>query len=160
MSVISRLRDLFDEILEIEPADAAPDARLTQTVAALLVLVARADGRVLEVEEAGLATMLRSRFNLSEEQVERALGHADALAAAIDPAVTLAERILQEVGPEERPAVMAMAYRIAALDGHLHEFEDDLLWRIGRLLGFSEPEIAATRDGVLAKRDPERARGP
>jgi hypothetical protein len=44
---------------------------------------------------------------------------------------------------------MAMAYRTAALDGYLHEFEDDLLWAHRPPARFSEPEIAATRDSAL-----------
>jgi uncharacterized tellurite resistance protein B-like protein len=53
-----------------------------------------------------------------------------------------------------------MAYRIAALDGYLHEFEDDLLWRIGRLLGFSDADVTALRELALKTLRPERARGP
>lgn len=157
MSVISRLRDLLEPLLGAEQPLPEPDARLT--VAALLVLVARADGRVLEVEETGLHTLLRSRFSLSGEQVRGILEQADAM-AGFDQAVTLSERILQEIGPDERPEVMALAYRIAALDGFLHEFEEDLLWRIGRLLGFSDAEAATIRDGALRNLAPERSRVP
>jgi uncharacterized tellurite resistance protein B-like protein len=53
-----------------------------------------------------------------------------------------------------------MAYRIAALDGYLHEFEEDLLWRIGRLLGLSDSEVVALREKALQSLAPERARGP
>ena len=115
---------------------------------------------MLAVEETGLHAMLRSRFGLSEEHVARVLDHADAIAAELDPAATLAERILQELAPEDRPPVMAMAYRIAGLDGYLHEFEEDLLWRIGRLLDLSESEIAALREKALQNLAPERARAP
>ena len=52
MSLLSRLRDLFDE-LTLPPGGAVDDTRLT--VAALLVLVARVDGTVLPVEEDGAA---------------------------------------------------------------------------------------------------------
>jgi uncharacterized tellurite resistance protein B-like protein len=158
MFVISRLRDLFDDILGPDAALPEGEAHLTLTVAALLVMVARADGTVLEVEETGLHAMLRSRFNLTEEHVARVLDHADEIATELDPAADLAERILQEIGPDERPPVMAMAYRIAALDGYLHEFEEDLLWRIGRLLGLSESEIVLMREDALKNLAPERAR--
>ncbi len=149
MSVISRLRDLFDDVLRPDEAAPAEEARLSTTVAALLVMVARADGQVLAVEETGLNAMLRSRFALSEEHVARVLDHADAIAAELDPAATLAERILQELAPEDRPPVMAMAYRIAGLDGYLHEFEEDLVWRLGRLLGLQDPDIQAIRDAAV-----------
>jgi uncharacterized tellurite resistance protein B-like protein len=157
MSLISRLRDLFEPLVGVEQPRPEADARLT--VAALLVLVARVDGRVLEVEETGLRTLLRSRFSLSEEQVRGVLEEADAM-AGIDQPATLSDRILQEIAPDERPEVMALAYRIAALDGVLHEFEEDLLWRIGRLLGFSKAEAATIRDGALADLAPGRTRVP
>ena len=44
-------------------------------------LVARADGRMLDVEETGLHALLRSRFALSDDQVARILERVD----AIDP---------------------------------------------------------------------------
>lgn len=155
MSIISRLRGLFEPLLSGD--ETTPDQGVRLTVAALLVLVARADGRVLQVEETGLHMLLRSRFGLSAEQVEAVIGQVD-IWAEPDPAATLAERILQDVGPDERPAIMTLAYRMAAVDGFVHEFEDDLLWRIGRLLGFTDPEITTLRDGALQAQTPERAR--
>jgi uncharacterized tellurite resistance protein B-like protein len=157
MSLISRLRDLFELLPAAEPSRPEADARLT--VAALLVLVARVDGRVVEAEETGLHALLRSRFSLSDEQVRAVIAQTDAM-AGFDQAATLSDRILQEIGEGERPEVMALAYRIAALDGVLHEFEEDLLWRIGRLLGFSDAEAAAIRDGALANLAPGRNRVP
>ena len=157
MSLISRLRDLFEPRPAAEPPRPEADARLT--VAALLVLVARVDGRVVEAEETGLHALLRSRFSLSEEQVRAVIAQTDAM-AGLDQAATVSDRILQEIGEAERPEVMALAYRIATLDGVLHEFEEDLLWRIGRLLGFSDAEAAAIRDEALADLASGRDRVP
>jgi uncharacterized tellurite resistance protein B-like protein len=42
-----------------------------------------------------------------------------------------------------------MAYRIAAADGAIHEFEDDLIWRTGRLLGFSDSDLAIIKAEAL-----------
>jgi uncharacterized tellurite resistance protein B-like protein len=39
-----------------------------------------------------------------------------------------------------------MAWSVAGADGDLHEFEEALVWRLGKLLGFDEPAIAAARD--------------
>jgi uncharacterized tellurite resistance protein B-like protein len=147
MSVLTRLRDLFDEILTSEEPGPHQDVRVS--VATLLMLVAQADGRVLQVEEEGLRNLLRSRFELSHEQIGKVLAEAASVADSLDPAVTLSERISQEIGTEARKSILAMAYRIAALDGYLHEFEDDLLWRIGRLLGFSDAENASVRAVAL-----------
>lgn len=157
MSLMSRLRGLVQDVIGPE---GGPDDEARLTVAALLVLVARADGRVLEVEEAGLQALLRSRFDLSLSQVESVLEHGGAISGEDDPAATLAERILHDIAPPERPRLLAMAYRIAALDGYVHELEEDLVWRIGRLLGFTDEEIAATREDALRNLAPEQAREP
>jgi uncharacterized tellurite resistance protein B-like protein len=156
MSFISRLRDLFQDVTAADEADPEDDARLT--VAALLALVARADGRVLEVEQKGLRVLLRSRFGLSDERVERVLEHADEIVGDVDEAAGLTDRILHDIGPVDRPKLLAMAYRIAAIDGHLHEFEEDLIWRVGRLLGLSDDEVAAIAQDALKDLAPERDR--
>lgn len=156
MSVITRLRDFLHASLTSKvPTD--PDERLT--AAALLILVARADGRTLEVEEEGLRVLLGSRFGLARDQVERLLDHAADIEGTLDPSTTLIDRIAQDVPSEERPRLLALAYRIAAIDGTVHEFEDDLIWRTGRLLDLSDAEIAAIKAGALENLAPGQAHG-
>ena len=154
MSLISRLRDLIHGL--VDPDEAPPDHEMRVTMAALLALVARVDGRVLPVEEEGLKAMIGSRFGLSAESVDRLFEDVDALDESADQATTLAGRIRQGIGEEGRPLLLAMAYRIAAIDGDVHEFEDDLVWRLGRLLGLAETEIGAVREDALRRPAPER----
>jgi uncharacterized tellurite resistance protein B-like protein len=156
MSIVSRLRDLLHEF--VDPDERAPDHELRLTVAAVLTLITRVDGRVLSVEQEGLTALLRSRFGLSEEGVERLIDHVDELNQSSDAATTLVSHIQQEVGPDERPMLLGMAYRIAAVDGYVHEFEDNLIWRIGRLLGFDDAAVSAIRDDALRNLTPEQAR--
>jgi uncharacterized tellurite resistance protein B-like protein len=155
MSLISRLRDVIHQI--VEPDEASPDYEERLTAAALLVLVARADGRLLPVEQAGLTAMLRSRFAISQESAGRILDAAGSIDGALDQASSLAERALQDTDPEDRPRLLAMAYRVAAVDGFVHEFEDDLVWRIGRLLRLDEGAVAAIREDAFRNLSPERA---
>jgi uncharacterized tellurite resistance protein B-like protein len=156
MSLISRLRDLF---LESVGAHEPPENDEHLTVAALLTLVASADGRVLKVEEEGLRVLLSSRFGLTEEQAGRLLEHAREIEATMDPSTTLVDRIVHDVGFEERPRLLALAYRVAAIDGKVHEFEDDLIWRTGRLLDFSESDLAAIKADALRNIAPDQAGG-
>jgi uncharacterized tellurite resistance protein B-like protein len=155
MSLISRLRAAFHDTFA--PAEAALDDEEV-TVAALLVLVAGIDGRMLGVEEKGLRRLLGSRFGADEATVERLIAHVDSAAGGTDAAAALSDRILHDIPADERPRVLALAYRMAALDGFLHEFEDDLIWRVGRLLGESDAEIARIREDALRNLAPERAR--
>jgi len=156
MTLLSRLRDVIHQV--VDPDEASPDYQARLTVAALLVLVTRVDGHVTRVEQAGLKAVLRSRFGLTEESAERILEAAETINDDVDQASSLAERIQHDVKPEDRPRLLGMAYRIAAVDGYVHEFEDDLVWRIGRLLHLGEPEIAAIREEAFHNLAPERAR--
>jgi uncharacterized tellurite resistance protein B-like protein len=170
MSIISRLRDILQDFTlqdltlpDLTGAGATDrDGEARLTVAALLVLVARVDGRVLDVETEGLRMLLRSRCGLSEDEAKRALDQVDDTDADVDRAASFANRIMQEVGPADRPKLLellAMAYRLATIDGHLHDFEDDLIWRIGRLLGLSDDEVARTRAEALANAAAETGHG-
>jgi uncharacterized tellurite resistance protein B-like protein len=156
MSFISRLRDLLQATTAA--GEAGPDEHERLTVAALLALVARIDGRVLDVERNGLRTILRSHFGLSDEGVERILAHAEEIGGDVDETAQLTGRVLHEIDPADRPRLLAMAYRIAAIDGHVHEFEEDLIWRVGRLLGLDDDEVAKIGQDAMANLAPERAR--
>jgi uncharacterized tellurite resistance protein B-like protein len=106
-----------------------------------LILVAHADGRVLPVENEGLRQLLAMRFGVTAVEADRILREAAEIEAGIDPTTTLIERIAHDVPPRERESLLALAYKIAAIDETVHEFEDDLIWRTGRRLGFSETDL-------------------
>ncbi|MBF9232917.1 tellurite resistance TerB family protein [Microvirga alba] len=152
MSLISCLTDLFHR-----PVSSGYNEHLT--VAALLTLVVHADGRVLQVEAEGLRSLLRSRFGLGEDEVEHLLAHAGEIEETLDPSTTLIDRILHDVRFKDRPALLKLAYRIAAIDGVVHDFEDDLIWRTGRLLGFSESDLTAIKAAALTNLTSGRADG-
>ncbi|NNC01177.1 hypothetical protein HI113_45785, partial [Corallococcus exiguus] len=126
MSLIENLRDLFRDAVSADTSE-EQDQRIT--VASLLILVAQADGRVMNVEERGLSVLLQSYFGLSEDSASRLLDRAAEIGSELDPATSLADRILQDIAFDERPNLLVLAYRVAAIDGNVHEFEDDLIWR-------------------------------
>lgn len=157
MSVISTLRDIFRGAV----GDTDPESGQHSTVAALLTLVAHADGRILPVETEGLRVLLGSRFGLTSEDAARILDHAAEIEAGIDPSTTLIDRIIGDVPFEDRDPLLALAYRIAAIDGHVHEFEDDLIWRTGRLLGFSDRELLEIKSEAIKNLvDRQNGQGP
>lgn len=149
MLLLSRLHDL---IAHQSPGqtlmpDHERDALLS--TAALLVLVTKVDGRLRPSELAGLSAFLGSRFGLTPEGVGEVLDEARAITEEADPA-TLAERILHDLRAPDRARLVALAYRMAILDGEVHEFEEDLIWRVARLLGIEEGDLAAIRRDALA----------
>ncbi|MCB8819035.1 tellurite resistance TerB family protein [Microvirga rosea] len=153
MSFVSYFRDILG-------AETAPEGVVDHgeqlTVAALLTLVTHADGRILKVEEEALLSLMQSRFGLTEGQAERLITRVRDKKDMLDPATTLIDRIAQDIPPSDRPRLLALAYQVAAVDGVVHEFEDDLIWRTGRLLGLSDAELHAIKQDSLNP----RAAGP
>ncbi len=156
MSLVSRLIDLVADAVGSRTGpsgtDSVPDERLA--AAALLVHVARVDGRIVDTERSRLETFAQGAFGPTREAAVRLVARADAVDRETDGLSDLVERMGHDLPAQERRRLLACAYEIAVADGRLHEFEDDLVWRLGRLLGFADAEILGIRAGAVA---PEHA---
>ncbi|WP_299563875.1 TerB family tellurite resistance protein [Enterovirga sp.] len=126
-----------------------PDDRLA--AAALLVHVARVDGRIVGPERLALVLLLADRFGLPDEAASAMVAQADALDREVDGVSGLMERVGLGGDEADRTRLLGMAYGIAAADGLVGEFEEDLVWRMGRFLGFDDEAIGATRAEVLGR---------
>ena len=146
MDFFSGFRDLIDRALGPEPSE---EHDLHVAAAALLMLVAKVDGRILDVEERALHTLLAARFGLSEAEAERLLKIVDEAEPDLSDPQVVIDRILHEVSVEERGRLLTLGFRIAAVDGVIHDFEDDLLWRAGIRLGFSDEDVVALREEAV-----------
>jgi uncharacterized tellurite resistance protein B-like protein len=148
MSLLDRLSQLVSAL--VRPEAGVEDAPERLAAAALLVHVARADGRWSGPERARLVELVHSRFRLPPAAAARLVERADAVDRETDDVAALIDMIGRDLPEAERRRLLAMAYAVAGADGPLHEFEDDLTWRVGRLLGFDDAEILAIRDAALA----------
>lgn len=144
MSLVSRLLAFLAGGSAPEDEDAIDlDERLAG--AALLVHVARVDGRVAEAERLRLAELFRGRFGLDADAAERLIARAERVDRATDDVATLIDVIGRDAPEAERRRLLGMAYAVAAADGTVAEFEEDLVWRLGHLLGFDADAINAIR---------------
>ncbi len=153
MSLVSRLIDLVSDAVRARPGvadvlDGLPDERLA--VAALLVHVARVDGRIVETERARLEAFAAAAFGLGPDAAARLVARADAVDRETDGLSDLVERMGHDLDRDGRRRLLGTAYEVAAADGRLHEFEEDLVWRLGRLLGLQDPDIQAIRDAAVS----------
>lgn len=155
MSLVARLIDLVSaqvrgadqvRMSDDEQGSGAAEERLA--MAALLVHVARADGEIQAAERDQLMRVLGSRFGLGEGAARRLLERAGDLDRAVDDVADLIDMMGHSLDDASKRDLLAAAYRVAAADGPLLEFEDDLLWRLGRLFGFASETIDAIRDGA------------
>ena len=118
--------------------------------AALLIHAAAIDGDISDAEHDLLHAMLKQRFNLDDDSTEKLL---EAATAAEHEAVDLyhfTRKLNHSLDEEGRIRLIEMMWQIAFADGHVSEFEDNLIWRAADLLGVSSHERLALRQRVTS----------
>ena len=113
--------------------------------AALLVHAIAIDGFVEEHEKAAVNDVLKRQFSLSEEETRELVEEAiikDLEAVDLYGFTSVIKRSFDQEG---RQAMVEMLWEIVYADGNVHEFEDNLVWRVAELLGVS------TRDRMRLK---------
>lgn len=141
--LVGLLRGTQDQDGEDSLAPHLPDEHLA--AAALLVRVARIDGTIEEGERRSLLALLETGYGLDHVSAQALLARADRLDLEIGDVGSLVEMLGHEGHGVDRARLLGMAYRIAAADGRLAEFEENLLWRLGHLLRFDDGTIADIR---------------
>lgn len=146
--MLKRIATFMSDVMggTAEPARFAEnDHRLA--AAALLVHAAAIDGNTARAEQARLNTILKDQFKLDDDELGDLLAVArirDAEAVDLYNFTSVLARKLDQPG---RKRIVAMLWDIVHADGEVHEFEDNLVWRVAELLGVS------TRERMQMKRD-------
>jgi uncharacterized tellurite resistance protein B-like protein len=120
--------------------------------AALLVHAAEIDGDLSEAERVKLHAVIKRRFGLDDAATDELLAEAaQAEHEAVDlyHFTSLINRSLDEDG---RRRIVEMMWEIAYADGHVSEFEDNLIWRAADLLGISSRDRIELRQKVAGQR--------
>jgi uncharacterized tellurite resistance protein B-like protein len=120
--------------------------------AALLVHAAAIDGNMSDIERTKLHTVIKRRFDLDEATTDELVAEAtEAEHDAIDlyHFTSLINRSLDEDG---RRRVVEMMWEIAYADGHVGEFENNLIWRAADLLGISSRDRIELGQRVAGRR--------
>lgn len=114
--------------------------------AALLFHVIAVDGVVSDDERATLSSVLRRHFELDEKD---ALALATAAEQADKKAVDLygfTSVLKRQADEADRERIVEMMWQLVYADGAVHEFEDNVIWRVAELLGVgSEARIRLKR---------------
>ena len=125
--------------------------------AALLVHAAAIDGKVSSVEENRLHALIKRRFALDDAATDDLVDAAtEAEHDAIDlyRFTSLINRSLDEDG---RRRVVEMMWEMVYADGHITEFERNLIWRAADLLGIASRERIELGQRVGRAREADEA---
>lgn len=152
---------MFDSLVELFKglAGASEETRLFSdgdyrvAAAALLVHLVSVDGVIEKSEQDVLRKTLKARFDLSDEETAdliRIAGERDNEAVDLYNFTSVLKRELDEDG---RAQIIEMMWELVLADGHIHEFEDNLVWRVSELLGVSRRDRIRLRQSVQAQKD-------
>ena len=119
--------------------------------AALLVHLVSIDGMIDPSEQAKMRDVLKKRFSLSDTETGELIAVAsrrDKEAVDLYRFTSVLKRELDEDG---RVEIIEMMWELVFADGHIHEFEDNLVWRVAELLGVSRRDRIRMRQHVQAQ---------
>ena len=141
--MLNALRRFISDMSIPDAPPRSDDERLA--AAALLVHIMNIDGTVSREECRKLSELVKDRFELSKEEADKLIDAAtiaDRNAVDLYGFTTVLKAKLDEAG---RSRVIEMMWEMVFADGEVHEFEDNVVWRVAELLG------VPTRDRIRMK---------
>lgn len=151
MALLDQLKSLFGlEDGGSQAASPAMDKNLA--AAALMVHVIAADGEITSDEEHRLESILREHYSVTNAEAE-ALANAAKLAQSDAVDMYRFTSILKaEMEEDERRALIEDLWEMVYADGEIHEFEDNVVWRVAELIGIQSRERMILKQRVLDRR--------
>lgn len=132
--MIAKLNNWIASFSEDEAVTPSSDHDWAETVAALLVEAAMADGEFDANERAMIAHALVQQLDLPESEVEAMI---DRVAAAHEERIeihSITREIRSQTDAEDRIAIMEMAWLVVLSDGEMDSYESQLMRRLAGLL--------------------------
>ena len=151
--MINRIKALFaDKGCSFGPeADHHSHDELQLAAAALLVEAATLDGHYGETEQAAIDKLLREKFALKDEEARSLHDLAVTEQSEANQLLGFTRAIKDRYSLEERIELIEMIWEVVYADGELHDYEANLLRRLGGLLYVSDRERGDARKRVLAR---------
>lgn len=138
---------LLRRLLAPTPAPLAePDARLA--LAALLVRIARTDGRYTEAEVARIDRALAQYHGIGPFEATKLRKEAEEVEALAPDTVRFTRALKEAVPLDDRSDLMTALWSVALADGSRDAEEDRLMRLVAKLLGLSDVDSALARQRV------------
>ena len=150
---MNRIKALFADEGHSSRAEADQHSHdeLQLAAATLLVEAATLDGHYGETEQAAIDKLLREKFALKDEEARSLHDLAVAEQSEANQLLGFTRTIKDRYSLEERIELIEMIWEVVYADGELHDYEANLLRRLGGLLYVSDRERGDARKRVLAR---------
>ena len=132
--MLAAIRQFFDRLTDADDTVDMGEEEVRLAVAALLYHVIAVDGVVTPAESATLGELLKSRFGLDIQTTRSLVAAAE---TADEEAVDLyrfTSLLKQRLDIADRERIIEMMWRLVFADGGMHEFEENVVWRVAELL--------------------------
>lgn len=151
--MINRIFSLFARQPGAGTASPAPHGVTEKQIAAIALLVEAAvlDGDFGEMEQAAIRRIAAERFALNDEEITTLLNLATQRQGDSNQLFGFTHQIKQSYAPEDRIEVMEMLWEVVYADGVMHDYEANLMRRIGGLIYVSEKDRGEARKRVMAR---------
>jgi uncharacterized tellurite resistance protein B-like protein len=117
-----------------EPRAFGPDDHRL-AAAALLFHVIAVDGIVSDEEREALAAVLKRQFDLDGKAAGALVSAAEEADREAIDLYSFTSVLKRQADEADRERIVGMMWRLVYADGTLHEFEDNVIWRVAELLG-------------------------
>ena len=151
--MIGKLGSWIREFTEDQAVSPVEDDEWAAAIAGLLIEAAMADGELDGSERAQVARILSAQPGLDATGADRLIDEALASHEARVEIHSLTRAIRAETDPDDRAAILEMAWMVVMSDGEVHEYEAQLMRRLAGLLYVDDIESgrAAKRAGARLK---------
>ncbi len=146
------LRNLISDLTNVEPEAAKfeeGDYRLA--AAALLFHIADVDGVVTEAERRQLKEIVSRTFQLDSADATRLIAAAEQSDHDAVDFFHFTSVLKRALDFEGRLTLIELLWDMAMADGIVHEFEENVIWRVAELLGISSRDRITLRQRVVAR---------
>ena len=120
-------------------------------LAVLMVEAAYSDGSFDAVERTTISGLAQRCFDLNETEVASLLSAAEELHRSAVDLVRFTRVVKDSFAPEERVEVIEMLWEVAYADGVLHDYEANLMRRVGGLIYVTDRDRGDARRRVLER---------
>jgi uncharacterized tellurite resistance protein B-like protein len=118
---------------------------------ALLIHVVSLDGEPSDTEKRKLHSLIESRFGLDPGTADKLIASATVVEGEAVDLYHFTSVIMRSVDEEGRLRIVEMMWELVYADGHVSEFEDNVVWRAADLLGISARDRIDLKHRVAEK---------
>ena len=148
--MFNKIKDALTALMSGEDADPSASLLMDKKLCAAVLMVhaIAADGKVTPEEEAKFLAVLHTHYEMDDVQAGELAANAKRVQAESVDLYSFTSVVKSQMSETERMGLIEDLWEMVYADGQLHEFEDNLVWRIAELIGINSQRRIALKQVV------------